>query len=48
MEENWRCWKRNSFSKYSRNLFLKKIEEEKEEYKGGRIKEWDKKEDKKD
>jgi len=27
---------------------LKKIEEEKEEYKGGRIKEWDKKEDKKD
>jgi len=33
MEENWRQWKRNPFSRYNRNLFLKKIEEEENKYK---------------
>jgi len=47
MEENWRWWKKNLFSRYSRNPFLKRIEE-KEEYKGGKIEEWDKEEDEKD
>ena len=40
MEENWRQWKKNLFSRYSRNPFLKRMEE-KEEYKGGKIEEWD-------
>jgi len=35
MEENWRWWKRNPFSRYNRNSFLKRIEEEQNEYKGG-------------
>ena len=48
MEENWRWWKKNPFSKYSRNPFLKRIEEEKREYKGKMVEEWDKEEDKKD
>jgi len=47
MKENWRQWKRNPFSRYSRNPFLKRMEE-KEKYKGGKIEEWDKEEDKKD
>ena len=48
MEENWRWWKKNPFSKYSRNPFLKRIEEEKREYKRKMVEEWDKEEDKKD
>jgi len=47
MEENWRKWKRNPFSRYNRNPFLKRMEEEKEEYKGAKIEKWNKK-DKKD
>ena len=39
MEENWRQWKKNLFSRYSRNPFLKRMEEEKHEYKGGIIEE---------
>jgi len=39
MEENWRKWKRNLFSRYNRNLFLKRMEEEKDKYKGGKIEE---------
>jgi len=39
MEENWRKWKRNPFSRYNKNLFLKKMEEEKDKYKGGKIEE---------
>jgi len=48
MEEKWRKWKRNLFSRYNRNLFLKGIEEEKNEYKRGKIEEWDKEENKED
>jgi len=48
MEENWKQWKKNPFSRYNRNLFLKRIEEKKNEYKGGKIKEWDKEKDKED
>jgi len=48
MKENWRKWKRNLFSRYNRNPFLKKIEEEKNEHKGGKIEEWNKKVDKED
>ena len=48
MEENWRKWKRNLFSRYNKNPFLKKIEEEKDEYKGGKIEEWDKEENEED
>jgi len=44
MEETWRQWKRNPFSRYNRNPFLKKIEKEKNNYKGGIVKEWNKKE----
>jgi len=40
MEENWKQWKKNPF--------LKKMEEEKHEYEGGMIEEWNKEEDKKD
>ena len=47
MEENWRQWKKNPFSRYSRNPFLK-IMEEKKEYKEGKIEEWDEEEDKED
>jgi len=47
MEENWRQWKKNPFSRYSRNLFLKRMEE-KEEDKGGKIKKWDEEVDKED
>jgi len=39
MEENWKWWKRNPFSRYSRNPFLKKIEEKKNKYKRGIIEE---------
>jgi len=39
MEENWRQWKRNPFSRYNRNPFLKRIEEEKDEYKRGIVEE---------
>ena len=48
MEENWRRWKRNLFSRYSRNPFLKRMEEEKCEYKRGMIKEWNEEEDEKE
>jgi len=48
MEENWRRWKKNPFSRYSRNLFLKGMEEEEHEYKGGMIEEWNKEEDEED
>jgi len=48
MEENWRWWKKNPFSRYNRNPFLKKMEEEKEEYKGGKIEEWNEEEDEED
>jgi len=47
MEENWRQWKKNPFSRYSRNPFLKRMEEKKE-YEGGKIEEWDEEEDKED
>ena len=47
MEENWRRWKKNPFSRYSRNPFLKKMEEKKE-YEGGKIKEWNEEEDEED
>jgi len=39
MEENWRRWKRNLFSRYNRNSFLKRMEEEKEEYKEAKVEE---------
>jgi len=45
IEENWRWWKKNPFSRYNKNLFLKKIKEE-EEYKGGKIEEWNEEENK--
>jgi len=48
MEENWRKWKRNPFSRYNKNLFLKKMEKAKDEYKGGKIKEWNEEEDEED
>jgi len=48
MEENWRRWKKNPFSKYSRNLFLKRMEEEKYEYKEGMIEEWNEEEEEED
>jgi len=48
MEENWKQWKRNPFSRYSRNPFLKRVEEEKDEYKKGKIEKWDEEEDKED
>ena len=39
MEENWKRWKKKLFSRYSRNPFLKRMEEEEHEYKGGMIEE---------
>jgi len=39
MEENWKRWKKNPFFRYNKNLFLKKIEEEKNKYKGAKIEE---------
>jgi len=48
MEENWRQWKKNLFSRYSRNPFLKRMEEEKNEYKGGIIEEWNEEKDEED
>ena len=48
MEENWRCWKKNPFSRYSRNPFLKKMKERREEYKGGKIEERDEEMDEED
>ena len=48
MKENWRKWKRNPFSRYSKNSFLKRIEEEKDKHKGEKIEERDKEEDKED
>jgi len=48
MKENWRRWKKNPFYRYNRNPFLKKMEEEQKEYKGGKIEEWNEEEDKKD
>ena len=43
-----RKWKRNLFSRYNKNLFQKRIEEEKEEYKGKKIEEWNEEEDEED
>ena len=40
IKENWRQWKKNPFSRYNRNLFLKRIEEEKHKYKRKIVKEW--------
>ena len=48
MEKNWRRWKKNPFSRYNRNPFLKRIEEAKYEYKGGMVEEWNEEEDEKD
>ena len=48
MEENWKLWKRNPFLRYNKNLFLKKMEEEKEECKEGKIEDWDEEVDEKD
>ena len=48
MEENWKRWKKNPFSRYSRNPFLKRVEEEKNEYKRGTIEEWNEEENKED
>ena len=48
MEENWRQQKKNPFSRYNKNPFLKKIEKEKEEYKREKIEEQDKEEDEED
>jgi len=48
MEENWKQWKKNLFSRYSRNPFLKRIKEEEHEYKRGMIEEWNKEEDEED
>ena len=45
--EYWRRWKKNPFSRYSRNPFLKRMEE-KEEDKGRKIKEWDEEVDEED
>jgi len=47
MEENWRRWKKNPFSRYSRNPFLKSMKERKE-YKGGKIEERDEEMDEED
>lgn len=43
MEENWKWWKRNLLSKYNRNLFLKKVIENRMEYKREMIEEWNEK-----
>jgi len=48
MEENWKRWKKNLFSRYSRNPFLKRMKEEEHEYKRGMIEEWNEEEDKED
>jgi len=48
MEKNWRKWKRNLFSRYNKNLFLKKMKEEKNECKGGKVEELNEEEDKED
>jgi len=48
IEKNWRWWKKNLFSRYNRNLFLKRVEEEKQEYKGRMVEEWNKEEDEED
>jgi len=48
MEENWRQWKKNPFSRYSRNPFLKRMEEKEHEYKGGMIEEWNEEVDEED
>ena len=48
MEENWKQWKKNLFSRYNRNPFLKRMEEEEHEYKEGMIEEWDEEENKED
>ena len=48
MEENWKRWKRNPFSRYNKNPFLKEMEEEKEECKGRKIEECDEEVDEED
>jgi len=39
MEKNWRQWKRNLLSRYSKNSFLKKVEKERNKYKKEIVKE---------
>ena len=48
MEENWKKWKRNLFSRYNKNPFLKKMEEEKDKYKRGKMEEQNEEEDEED
>jgi len=36
--KSWKWWKKNLFSRYNKNPFLKKMEDE-EEYKGEKIEE---------
>jgi len=48
MKENWRWWKKNPFSWCNRNLFLKRMEEERNDYKGEKAEEWNKEKDKED
>jgi len=45
MEENWKQWKKNLFSRYNKNPFLKKIEKERNKYKGGIVEEWNEEDD---
>jgi len=39
MEENWKQRKKNLFSRYNKNSFLKRVEEEKHNYKKEKVKE---------
>jgi len=48
METNWKRWKRNLLSRYNNNPFLKRMEEEKQKYREGKIEEWNNEEDKED
>ena len=48
IEEDWRQWKKNPFSRYSRNPLLKRIEQKGYEYKEGRVEELNREEDEKD
>jgi len=48
MKENWRKWKRNPFSRYNKNPFFKRMEEERDKYKRRKIEELNEEEDKED
>ena len=48
MEKNQKQQRRNPFLRYNKNMFLKRIEKEKNEYKKEIIEEWNKKENKED